>query len=162
VLSVYENLRDDVDKVRQWMNALKAGAEMTALFRNDAASVTYDSATAAATAASLQGGGGETPTQRNRSSTSSFSKAMSKANYFSDIAWGDEAKIAQVRAGERASASAASANRTQRVQKERSESETELASIAATDAKNRRRQPTPATDASNEVLPSLALVSFLR
>ena len=33
VLSLYETLRDDVDNVRKWMDALKGGAEVLAIFK---------------------------------------------------------------------------------------------------------------------------------
>ncbi|GMI05550.1 hypothetical protein TrVE_jg1864 [Triparma verrucosa] len=75
VLSLYENLRDDVDNVRKWMDALKGGAEVLAIFKK---------AQQEQTAEHSEHSMPSTPT-RNRHSSVSFSKEMSKVDFFTNM-----------------------------------------------------------------------------
>ncbi|GMI16022.1 hypothetical protein TrLO_g2083 [Triparma laevis f. longispina] len=71
ILSLYENLRDDVDNVRKWMDALKGGAEVLAIFKKAQQTEPDHSMPS-------------TPT-RNRHSSVSFSKEMSKVDFFTNM-----------------------------------------------------------------------------
>jgi hypothetical protein len=75
VLSIYENLVDDVDNVREWMDSLKSGSDVAAIFKLDGEDSTEENTPSTPTSSPM----------RKRRSQNSFTQAMSAGDFFKSI-----------------------------------------------------------------------------